>query len=171
MLLTAVSLTAIVSCSKNDLQGTETKKEQAVSMASSTTISPNLLVQEDFEGTTYFPNSGTSVDKIRSYENCNPSADEPNGDIEHGTVYDWTLMRKTDHVFEGSKSGYFEIRKDQPLVGGSQRIRSEVVVISGKEDTRWTPDAWYSFAVLFPTDGIETDNDSSETLIQWWEYV
>jgi hypothetical protein len=130
---------------------------------------PNLLVEETFEGSTYLPNSGSSIDKIRSYENCNPSAKNTNGDIEHGTLYDWTLKRVTDNVYAGSKSVQFEVQKDQPLVGGSQRIRSEVVIISGKEDPRWTPDCWYSFAVRFPSAGMESDSLAAETLNQWWE--
>jgi hypothetical protein len=129
----------------------------------------NLLVEETFEGSTYFPNSGTAINKIRSYENCNPSKENTNGDIEHGTQYDWTLMRVANPVYQGIKGVQFEIRKDQPLVGGSQRIRSEVVVISGKEDSRWTQKCWYGISVNFPTVGQEPDLTCSETLIQWWE--
>lgn len=128
----------------------------------------NLIVEETFEGSTYFPNSGTTLNKIRSYENCNPSSKNPNGDVEHGTQYDWTLQR-VNSAYAGTKGVQFEVRRDQPLVGNSQLIRSEVVIISGKEDSRWTNDAWYSYGMYFPSRGQETDSGCAEVVTQWWE--
>lgn len=164
MLLHSVVITTFFSCSKKDFQETQdtSKSAQEVSLSSSTTLNANWVYRESFEGSTYFPLSGTDIDKTSSIENCN------SGSIAHGTAYDWTLATATNPVFENLKTSRFEIRKDQPLVGSSQRIRSEVVIIKGSTDSRFTPDFWYSFAIYFPSKGSEAD-PTHETINQWYE--
>jgi Polysaccharide lyase len=113
----------------------------------------NLIYEETFEGPSFFPLSGKGSDKVHSIENCN---------------LDWTLSVVTQPVFRGKKACRFEIRKNQPLVGISKRIRSEVVIIKADDDDRFTSEMWYSFAVLFPTVGFEYD-DKRDCINQWFE--
>lgn len=68
------------------------------------------------------------------------------------------------------EDGYarFEIRKDQPLVGSSKKVRSEVTIIKG-DDKRFTPKGmWYSYYVYFPSVGMEYD-DTRDCITQWYE--
>ena len=157
MLLTACLTTTIFSCSKKDFQETA-KMDQNISLA--TSVNPNLIYQEDFEGTTYFPESGTAIDKTEGIENCN------DGMIAHGTQYDWTLSSR-NVGFQGIASGRFEVQKGQPLVGSSQRTRSEITVIKGTEDSRFTPNIWYGFAMMIPTVGGEPGYRTA--INQWFE--
>jgi hypothetical protein len=129
-----------------------------------------LIFEETFEALPYFPITGTAINKVRGIENCN------NRDVEHGTAYDWTLKRITTPLFEGAKSCQIEVHDcgDPPdtalLVGGTQRVRSEVVIIDNVDDARFTPGGmWYSFSIFFPTVGMANDLNSDETHNQWWE--
>jgi hypothetical protein len=115
--------------------------------------SDKLIFEETLEGATYFPLTGSAINKTYAIENC-------------GT--DWTLSRVTDIVFSGGKAARFEIRKDQPGVGGGGRIRSEVTGIKGSTDSRFTPEIWYSYAIYFPSDGMQSDA-SHDTISQWYE--
>ncbi|WP_164891131.1 heparin lyase I family protein [Botryobacter ruber] len=113
----------------------------------------NLLYEETFEGSSYFPLSGSTLNKTHNVENCET---------------DWTLSSVSSPVFQGSKAARFEIRQGQPLVGSGEKIRSEVTIIKGTEDSRFTKDIWYSFAVYFPSVGFEYD-DERDCLNQWYE--
>ncbi len=90
------------------------------------------IYEETFEGSTYFPLSGTTINKTSSLENAN------NNSIANGGTYDWTLTSVTSPVFQNAKAVKFEIRKDQPLVGTIQRIRSEAVIIKGDDYTLYS---------------------------------
>ncbi|WP_164891132.1 polysaccharide lyase [Botryobacter ruber] len=113
----------------------------------------NLLYEETFEGSSYFPLSGSTLNKTHNIENCET---------------DWTLSSVSSPVFQGSKAARFEIRQGQPLVGSGEKIRSEVTIIKGTEDSRFTKDIWYSFAVYFPSVGFEADSER-DCLNQWYE--
>ena len=113
------------------------------------------IFEETCEGADLFPLSGDVIDLTHSVESCE---------------LDWTLSRVTSPAFQGTKAARFELRKDMPLVGSSLRHRCEVVVIKGTEDERFTPDdMWYSFAILFPTVGMETDLLSRDIINQWFQ--
>lgn len=114
---------------------------------------PHLIFEETFEGNAYFPLKGSTLNRTETVEN---------------NSLDWALSTVEKPVFQGKKACRFEIRKDQPLVGTSQRIRSEVVIIKGTEDERFTPDIWYSFAILFPKVGMEY-SDKRDCINQWFE--
>jgi hypothetical protein len=75
---------------------------------------------------------------------------------------DYALQFDTSPVFKGSKAARFEIRKDQPLVGSSQKVRSEVAIIRGAKEM------WYSYAIYFPSAGMEYDA-KRECITQWYE--
>lgn len=145
--LTAAALiaTALFSCSKKDMQEPAIN-HQANTVASATLSSPNLYLEETMEGSNPFTSFGGGI------ENCQT---------------DWTYSFGTP-AFEGNKSVRFEIRKDQPLVGSSQRVRSEVTVIRGTEWPGFTKEAWYSFAIYFPAVGFEYD-DTRDCINQWFE--
>ena len=146
--------TSFFSCSKIDLPNSfRTERSQSISAATETILSTNLIYEETFEGSTYFPTSGTSINKTQNIENCG---------------LDWTLSTVKSPVFVAYKASRFEIRKDQPLVGTAERIRSEVTIIKGTDDNRFTPEMWYSFAVLFPSVGFEYDV-TRECINQWYE--
>lgn len=149
-------------CSKKDFQPeTELASEEAVDISAAVTGNPNLIFEETFEGSAYFPSSGTATNKVADIENCNE------GEIAHNTSYDWTLNTAKTPLFQGSKVIRFEVRKGQPKVGTGKRTRSEVTMIKG-EDSRFTTDIWYSFAVLFPSTGFEYD-DTRDVINQWFE--
>jgi hypothetical protein len=84
--------------------------------------------------------------------------------IETGD-WDYALQFVTSPVFEGRRSARFEIREDQPLVKHGKR--SEVVVVKGK-DGDIGKNAWYSFAVYFPSKGFEYDT-TREVINQWYQ--
>ena len=155
MLLHSLLFTTFFSCSKKDFQeSSQSEKSVQATAATSITVNPSLMYEESFEGSVYFPLSGDLIDKTHSIENCG---------------LDWTLSTATNPAFKDMKASRFELRKDMPLVGTAQRHRSEVVIIKGTEDSRFTPDIWYSFAVLFPTVGMETDLLSRDIINQWFE--
>ena len=76
--------------------------------------------------------------------------------------WDYAMNIVTDPVFRGKKSVRFEIREDQPLVKRGKR--SEVSIIKGLPSR----EMWYSFAIYFPSDGFEEDNQR-EVLNQWYQ--
>jgi len=65
-------------------------------------------------------------------------------------------------VFQGSKAVRFEIRKDQPLIQNGKR--AEVTIIKGLPGA----EMWYSFAVFFPSEGLEPDT-KREVISQWYQ--
>ena len=134
----------------------EQEKELGVSRYASIP-SPNLIYEETFEGSVYFPLSGDLIDNTHSIESCG---------------LDWTLGTVTSPLFQGTKSSRFELRKDMPLVGSSLRHRCEVVIVKDPDETDYhstMPEAWYSFAVLFPRTGMEYDGLSRDIINQWFE--
>ena len=81
--------------------------------------------------------------------------------IEAGS-WDYALNYTDTIAFRGKRSVRFEIREKQPLVKNGKR--SEAVIIKklpGRE-------MWYSFAVLFPTQGFEFDSQR-EVISQWYQ--
>jgi hypothetical protein len=81
---------------------------------------------------------------------------------------DYALEIVTHPVFQGYKAARFEIRKDQPLVGSSKKVRSEVTIFKGDDDDRFTREMWYSYSIYFPSIGLEYD-DESECINEWLE--
>lgn len=85
-------------------------------------------------------------------------------DLDVGT-WDYALQFVADTVYQGLKSARFEIHEDQPLVATGKR--SEVTIVKGSAG-EVGKNAWYSFAVLFPTVGYEYDNER-ELINQWYQ--
>lgn len=79
--------------------------------------------------------------------------------------WDYALQFVNSPAFKGAKSARFEIREDQALVARGKR--SEVTIVKGSEG-HITKNAWYSFAVYFPTVGYEYD-DEREVINQWYQ--
>jgi Polysaccharide lyase/Bacterial Ig domain len=159
MLFSGLLLATVFSCKK---ETNEFSPSEAVALEASQTslvANPNLIYEETFEGSSYFPITGTTLNKTHAIENCN------NNSTVTPATYDWTLGRRTSPVFQQSNSVRFEIRKGQPLVKSG--TRSEVTIIKGTEDSRFTPEIWYSFAMLIPTEGGE--NDRRVSINQWFE--
>ena len=72
-------------------------------------------------------------------------------------------VKQTDSLaFRGKKSVRFEIRENQPLVKNGKR--AEAVIIKNLPSR----EMWYSFAVLFPAQGFEPDNQR-EVINQWYQ--
>ncbi|MEI6945806.1 polysaccharide lyase [Paraflavisolibacter sp. H34] len=80
-------------------------------------------------------------------------------------TWEYAIRYVDKPVFQGEKSVRFEIREAQPLVQGGKR--AEVVIVKGAEK-EISRDAWYSFAVYFPSNGYEYDNDR-EIINQWFQ--
>lgn len=99
-------------------------------------VAANLIYDEDFEGNN--PLSFTWKQLPASYS--------------FGTA--------TNPKFQGSKSGKFELRYGDKVVTNSG-VRSEVLFPAQNNRERW-----YSFAVNFPSDGFQADNDT-EIISQW----
>lgn len=81
--------------------------------------------------------------------------------IECGS-WPYAMNIVTDPVFQGRKAVRFEIRKDQELVQNGKR--AEVTIIKGLPGK----DMWYSFAVYFPSIGLEVDSQR-EIISQWYQ--
>lgn len=88
------------------------------------------------------------------------------------TAHDWdvgswayALQFVKSPIYKGLKTARFEIREDQPLVANGKR--SEVTIIKGSLG-KITKNAWYSFAVYFPSEGYEYD-DEREVINQWYQ--
>ena len=122
----------------------------------------NLIYEETFEGASWFPTSNEAlINFTHGIENCN------NNSTTSPATFDWTLSRVTDIKFQGTKSARFEIRKDQPRVGSSQKVRSEVTVIKEVSEGM-EQEMWFSFAILFPSNGFEYDT-KREAINQFYE--
>ena len=108
-----------------------------------TIFSGNILYSETFEGS------------------------EPFIDAHSMDIGDWDYALKlvSYPIFKGLKSVRFEIKEDQPLVSDGKR--SEVVIVKGSEG-EISKNAWYSFAVYFPSIGYEYD-DKREAINQWYQ--
>jgi len=116
-------------------------------------VNAQLVYEETFEGARYFnlaaPLTPKPTARPHGLENCMPD------DTADGSFCSWSLSRVTDSVFRGTKAGRIEVRRDQPLVGGAQRIRSEITIIKHPDEPDMKRNMWYSFAVMFPAGGID----------------
>src|ERR1044071_7733618 len=139
----ALLVASLFSCSKKDM--IEPAAQHNNTVASATAANSNLFINEDMEGSSPFTTFG--------------------GGIEHCQT-DWTFSFPS-LAFEGKKSVRFEIRQDQPLVGTAQRVRSEVTIVRGSEWPGFTKEAWYSYAILFPSKGFEAD-ETRDCINQWF---
>ncbi len=131
-------------------------------------VSPNLVFEETFENANYFTKTDPIPHRVHDIENCDNSSVSPDNTT---TGYGWTLTRVTPSpVYKGLKAVKFEIRKNQPLVGSSQRVRSEVTPVH--HDDSWWPgaNAWYSYAIYIPAVGYNNDTTKAhEDITQWSE--
>ncbi|MEI6949167.1 polysaccharide lyase [Paraflavisolibacter sp. H34] len=145
ILTSALFASALLSCSKKDAQQPELQHEANTVASAAKPSNSALFVNETMEGSSPFIAFGGNP------ENC-----------------------KTDWTYTFPKMGFdgkavrFEIRKDQPKVGSSSKIRSEVTVIKGSEYPNFGKEAWYSFAIYFPAQGFEADNER-DCINQWFE--
>jgi hypothetical protein len=119
-MLTPLMLTAVLfSCKKEDVQEPQSFETQSASAALAT--SPNIIFQDDFEGTSPF---ATYVRKQTS------------------TSYG--ITQSTSPLYSGSKVVRFELRDTDPEASGG--TRSEVLFPEQTSLNRW-----YAFAVYFPS--------------------
>ena len=124
------------SCEKNELEEVVVANAVQVENASSASI----LVEETFE-------SGTGLEAVHS--------------DDFAASHSFTLV--SNPVFAGKKAARFELRDTDPMV--SSGTRAEVTVIKD-ESAPMEKEMWYSFAVLFPTNGYEADAEK-EIISQW----
>jgi hypothetical protein len=92
---------------------------------------------------------------------------EPFSTAHSKDVGNWTyaLQYVTSPAFRGNRSARFEIREDQPLVADGKR--SEVTIVKGSEG-EVSRNAWYGFAVYFPSVGYAKDSER-EIINQWYQ--
>lgn len=139
-------LLALLSSCKKELNESLPIQNNSTANHSVVSRSANILFEETFEGSTLF---STAL----GIENCG---------------LDYALQYVTYPVFQGSKAVRFEIKKDQPLVGSAQKVRSEAAIFKGAGNTRFTKEMWYSYALYFPSVGMEYDAEK-ECITQWYE--
>jgi hypothetical protein len=143
-------------------------------------VDPTVLIYEETcEGSSIFPLHSSHTGSAPTGSNLNRTHGIENFVVEGGSATTWgfsPLAKVANPLPAGintsSNVARFEIRPEgfQPLVGSSDKIRSEVTIIHGDEDA-WFPssgDVWYSFDVLFPSLGLEYDNER-EAINQWFE--
>ncbi|MFD2515172.1 heparin lyase I family protein [Pontibacter locisalis] len=123
-----------ISCEKKELEEL-TPNQLSTSETSNLTTSANILFEETFEGSTLF--SG-----LRE---------------QFGTSYAFSTANSP--VYNGSKSGRFELRDTDPMV--SNGTRTEVVFPAQSNQNRW-----YAFSVYFPSNGYEKDS-KGDVISQW----
>lgn len=80
-------------------------------------------------------------------------------------AWEYALQYVGSPVYDGTRSARFEIQHDQPLV--AQGRRSEVTIIMGTNGLL-TRNAWYSFAVYFPSDAYAPDT-TYDVISQWYK--
>ncbi|MGV3502237.1 MAG: polysaccharide lyase [Adhaeribacter sp.] len=121
------------SCDQNELDEVATENVTATENATSA----NILIEETFEGSTYFNGfNGT----------------------EFGTSHAFAAV--TSPVYDGKKAGRFELRDSDPEE--SNGTRAEMSVIKDKVQK----EMWYSFAVYLPSADFAYDS-KKEILSQW----
>jgi hypothetical protein len=145
MLSSLVLLSVLFSCSKGDLQeplSSSGNPSETISESSEignvSALSANLLYHEAFEGSTAWANLNT----------------------QFATSYAFTMA--TSPVFQGSKSGRFELRDTDPL--DNNGTRAEVVFPTATNLNRW-----YSFAAYFPSADFKPDTED-ELIGQWKQH-
>jgi hypothetical protein len=125
------------SCDKNDLEEVVAANAVHVENASSA----NILVEETFE-------NGSGLAAFHSND----------------FAADHSFALVSDHVFAGKQVARFELRDTDPMVGNG--TRAEVTVIKNESEEGMEKEMWYSFAVLFPSNGYEADAEK-EIISQW----
>jgi hypothetical protein len=115
----------------------ELEEVAAASAVNVENASANILVEQTFE-------SGSGLEGFNS--------------DDFAASYSYTLV--SNPAFAGSKAARFELRDTDPMV--SSGTRAEVTVIKDAMQK----EMWYSFAVLFPSDGFEADIEK-EIISQW----
>src|SRR5687768_10981402 len=144
MLSSLVLLSVLFSCSKGDLQEPLSSSgnpsatiNESSEIGNVSALSANILYNEGFEGSSAFTTYGI------------------NKQIE--TSYGLTLA--SSPVFEGSKSGRFELRDTDPM--NNNGTRAEVSF-----PTQSNLNRWYSFSIYFPSADYKYD-DADELINQW----
>ena len=91
---------------------------------------------------------------------------EPFSTVHNKEIGDWeyALQYVDTLVYDGSHTARFEIRQEQPFVADGKR--SEVTIIMGTNEFL-TRNAWYSFAVYFPSDAFAADT-TYDVVSQWY---
>ncbi|RZK45791.1 MAG: hypothetical protein EOO94_03765, partial [Pedobacter sp.] len=142
MLLPALSLSVLFSCSKQDLQQPTSSQDLSSSALTTTTstlaLSGNILHRENFEGSTAFAGLNTQFEASH------------------------TFAFATSPVFQGKKSGRFELRDTDPENNGGTRAEAVFPVITNLN-------RWYSFAVYFPSADFKPDSED-ELIGQWKQH-
>lgn len=127
----------VVSCDQKELD--EVSPTSPISAESTeAATSANYIFQETFEGSTAFSGRHT----------------------QFGTSYAFQMV--TNPVFEGAKSGRFELRSSDGAVASG--TRAEVIIA----DPATHKNRWYSFATYFPSKDYAYDTES-EVISQWWQ--
>jgi hypothetical protein len=144
-LLLPLMFAAILSCRKEHLPPPEPapesvekdQEEIALSTMNGITLtSSKLLYEETFESNgPYFYQGG----------------------IQSGTPYGFTVA--TNLVYQGKKSGRFELRDTDPITSGGTRAEAKYPDLTH-------PNRWYSFAVYFPSGEYRYDSEA-EIISQW----
>ena len=101
---------------------------------------------------------GKGVNHVHNVEDCNGS--------RVATSITDGQYAKTAYWADGCVN--MEVWKGMPLVGSSKKHRSEIVIIHGVEDKRWTYESWYALSMFFPSDGTEKDS-VRDCINQWYQ--
>lgn len=139
MLSLVILVVTFFSCTKKDFQNPQLELQGGnalLATAPSTAPDSNLIYKEDFEGSNPF---GTYVSK------------------QFGTPYAFTVA--SSPVFEGTKSGRFELRDTDPLTSNGTRTEVRFPALEN-------PNRWYSFSVYFPSAYYQYDS-KAEIINQW----
>ncbi|MHC2993575.1 hypothetical protein OB13_19065, partial [Pontibacter sp. HJ8] len=125
-----------LSCDKKELE--ELSPSAALSAETTGQATANHIFEETFEGSTAFDGRHK----------------------QFGTSYSFQMA--TNPVFQGAKSGRFELRSSDGEVANG--TRAEVIVA----DPATNKNRWYSFAAYFPSKDYAYDS-GSEVISQWWQ--
>jgi hypothetical protein len=138
MLALLLAGTLAFSCEKNQLDEVapvDPDMESALSAGAANLSGSNLIFEETFEGSTAW----SMVHR------------------QFGTSHAFNVATKP--VFQGTKSGRFELRDSDPETSGGTRSEVLFPELTHKE-------RWYSFSAYFPSDGYKTDKNN-DILNQW----
>lgn len=130
MLSALVLSAALFSCSKEGFQeeGTQQPLLEASVPSSTTSLSSNVIYQEDFEGSS----------PLSSY-------------VKTQFVAAHSFTVATNPVFGGAKSGRLELRTNDPM--NNNGTRAEISFPTQSSQNRW-----YVFSAYFPSDGFAYDS-------------
>src|SRR5688572_13533695 len=139
MLGLSLVLSVLFSCNKGELQEpTPLEGDDSEKTISALALSANILYNETFEGSTAFSGLNTQFETSHAFN----IASSP--------------------VFQGSKSGRFELRDTDPENNGGTRAEAVFPVASNLN-------RWYSFAVYFPSADFKPDT-GDELIGQWKQH-